>query len=196
MGSYGRNFGFRVVPGSRNRGGRFATQSTADYATVIPQGAPVEVVGEDDLLRATVELVAATATPPVKGRNGIAIYEHGDGATWAGDDPFLTTYSDKDTLPAEKAIQVVSGPNVKVLFKNTDAETFLQERSYSARTMVAGLGTATPTVEAGEYLEPIAAASASDTNGYWQVTATLANAWLVVTSVDNDRNECEAQMLF
>lgn len=193
MGSYGRNFGFRVVPGSRNRGGRFATQSTTDYATVIPQGAPVKVVGEDDLLRATVEL-ADNATPPVKGRNGIAIYEHGDGATWAGDDPFLTTYSDKDTLPAEKAIQVVSGPNVKVVLRNTDDETFLQTRDYSARTMVEGLGGATPTVEAGEYLEPNN--SASDSNGYWQVTATLANAWLVVTSVDNDRGECEAQMLF
>jgi len=193
MGSYGRNIEFRIVPTAHNRGGRFATQTEADYATVIPQGAPVKVVGEDDLLRATIEL-ADDATPPVKGRNGIAIYEHGDGATWAGDDPYLATFSDKDTLPFNKAVQCVSGPNVKVVLRNTDDETFLQTRDYSGRVMVEGLGGATPTVEAGEYLEPHD--DPSDDNGYWKVTATAANAWLVVTSVDNDRGECEAQMLF
>lgn len=193
MGSYGRNIEFRVVPTSHNRGGRFATQSSADYATVIPQGAPVKVVGEDDLLRATVEL-ADVATPPVKGRNGIAIYEHGDGATWAGDDPLLTTYSDKDVLPFAKAIQCISGPNVKVVLRNTEDHTFLQTRDYEGRVMVEGLGGATPTVEAGEYLEPND--SPSDTVGYWRVTVTRANAWLVVTSVNNDLGECEAQMLF
>jgi hypothetical protein len=193
LSNYGKNIEFRVVPVSENRGGRFATQSVADYATTIPQGAPVKVVGEDDLLRATVEL-ADDATPPVKGRCGLAIYEHGDGATWAGVDPYLTTYSDLDTLPAAKAIQVVTGPNVKVVLRNTSDSTFLQSRSYTGRTMVDGLGGATPTVEAGEYLEPHD--DPSDTNGYWKVTATVANAWLVVTSVDNDRDECEAQFLF
>jgi len=193
LSNYGKNFEFRVVPKSENRGGRFATQSVADYATVIPQGAPVKVVGEDDLLRATLEL-ADNATPAIKGRNGIAIYEQGDGATWAGVDPYLTTFSDLDTLPAAKAVQVISGPNVKVVLRNTTDSTFLQTRDYSGRTMVEGLGGATPAVEAGDYLEPHD--DPSDENGYWKVTATLANAWLVVTSVDNDRDECEAQFLF
>lgn len=194
MGSYGRNFEFRIVPTSHNRLGRFATQTAADYATVIPMGAPVQGTGSfDDLGRETVEL-ADTATPPVKGRAGVAIYEHGDGGTWAGDDPFLTTYSDKGTLPVAKAVQVISGPNVKVVFKNTDAETFLQTREYDGRVMVAGMGGATPTVAVGEYLEPHS--SPSDTNGYWVETATAANAWLVVTKVDADRGEVEAQFLF
>jgi hypothetical protein len=193
LSNYGKNIEFRVVPVSENRGGRFATQSTADYGTTIPQGAPVKVVGEDALLRATIEL-ADNGTAPVKGRMGIAIYEHGDGATWAGVDPSLTTYSDLDTLPAAKAVQVVSGPNVKVVLRNTEDSTFLQTREYTGRIMVAGLGGATPTVEAGEYLEP--ATSPSISNGYWQVTATAADAWLVVTSVDNDRDECDAQLLF
>lgn len=192
MGTYGRNFEFLVVPISHNRGGRYATQSEADYDTVIPMGAPVKVVGEDLLLRQTIEL-ADDGVAPDKGRHGIAIYEHGDGATWAGDDQNLTTYSDKGVLPFEKAVQVVSGPNVKVLFTNTDAETFLQTRSYTGRNMVAELG-GSPSVTTGAYLEPHA--DPSDTNGYWQVTSTRADAWLVVTRVDSDRNEVEAQMLF
>lgn len=194
MGSYGRNFEFRIVPTAHNRLARFATQTSGDYATVIPQGAPVQGTGSfDDLGREKVELADA-ATPPVKGRCGIGLYEHGDGATWAGDDPFLTTYSDKGTLPAAKAVQVVSGPNVKVVFKNTEDETFLQTREYEARTMVAGMSGATPTVAVGEYLEPHS--SPSDSNGYWQETATADNAWLVITKVDSDRGEVEAQFLF
>lgn len=192
MGTYGRNFDFRVVPVPENRGGRFATQSSADYATVIPMGAPVKVVGEDSLLRATVEL-ADDGVPPVKGRMGIAIYEHGDGATWAGVDPQLTTYSDLDVLPFAKAIQVISGPNVKVVFTNTEDMTFLGSTSYSGRNMVAELG-GSPSVVAGQFLEPHA--TPSDANGYWQVTATQANAWLVVTSVDSTAQTVEAQMLF
>jgi hypothetical protein len=192
MGSYGVNFEFRVVPDGDDRGGRYATQLAADYATVIPQGAPVKVVGQDSLLRKTVAL-ADTSTPPVPGMHGIAIYEHGDGATWAGDDPFLTTYSDKSVLPHGKAIQVISNPKIKVVFTNTTASTFLNVRSYAGRVMVPHLG-ATPSVSTGDYLEPHS--SPSDANGYWQKTSTRANAWLVVSHVDASRDEVEAYFMF
>lgn len=192
MGSYGRNFEFRVVPDGDDRGGRYATQTALAYATVIPQGAPVKVVGEDSLLRKTVALADA-ATPPVSGLMGIAIYEHGDGATWAGDDPFLTTYSDKSVLPYNKAIQVISNPKIKVVFTNTTASTFLSTRAYAGRIMVPNLG-ATPSVVTGDYLEPHS--SPSDTNGYWQKTATRANAWLVVTGTSGPRDEVEAVFLY
>jgi hypothetical protein len=192
MGTYGRNFEFRVVPVGDDRGGRYATQTQAAYSTVIPQGAPVKVVGEDSLLRKTVALADA-ATPPIPGLHGIAIYEHGDGATWAGDDPFLVTESDKSVLPFNKAIQVISNPKNKVVFTNTTTSTFLQTRSYAGRIMVPNLG-ATPSVVRGDYLEPHS--SPSDSNGYWQKTATRANAWLVVDHVNGTRGEVEAYFLF
>lgn len=188
--SYGRNFEFRVPPHGGQRGARYAL---ADGVTGLPIGAAVAATGsEDDHGRLLVEL-AADGAAPVAGINGIAVYEHGP-AAFAGDDPILTTYSDKDTVPADAAVQVVSGDTVKVVLRNTADRTFLNTRSYEGRTMVAGLG-ATPTVAIGDYLEPYGA-SASDTNGYWKETATASNAWLVVTHVDSARNELEARMLF
>jgi hypothetical protein len=137
--------------------------------------------------------LATDGAPPKNGHAGIALYEYGP-AAFAGDDPILTTYSDKDTIPTGAAIQLVSGDKVKVVLRNTSNRTFLQSRTYVGRTMVAGLG-ATPTVGVGDYLEPFGA-TASDTNGYWKETATTANAWLVVTKVDSTRGEVEARMLF
>ena len=58
--------------------------------------------------------------------------------------------------------------------------------------MVAGLG-ATPTVVVGDYLRP---GVGDDTSGYWTETATEADGWLVVTSVDATRQEVEARMTF
>lgn len=193
MGTYGPNFEFRVVPTMENRGSRFATRSAADYATVMPQGAPVAVTGSVDTLgRATLAL-SGTGAPPVKGKHGIAIYEYVDGSAFAGDDQNLVLWSDKSTLPFSKAVQVISGPNVKVVFRNTETTTFLQTRSYTGRNMVAELG-GSPSVTVGAYLEPHS--SPSDTNGYYQVTATLANAWFYVTGIDSTRQEVEAQFLF
>lgn len=187
--SYGRNFEFRVPPHGGQRGSRFAL---ADGVSAVI-GCAVEVDGsEDDHGRATVDL-AADATPPVPGKHGIAVYEYGP-AAFAGDDPWLTTYSDKSTIPAGAAVQVVSGTEVKVVLRNTSDRTFLHTRDYDGRTMVAGFG-ATPTVAVGEYLEPYGS-TASDTNGYWKETGTAANAWLVVTKADSDRGEIEARMLF
>ncbi len=186
MGSYGRNFEFLIVPRSENRLARFATPSTGTWVI----GAPVKGTGSFDTLGREIVAAADEASPPIKGKMGILVYEYGGGETWAGDDRSLTTYSDKGTAPVSSAVQVVSGPNVKVWFKNTDEEEFLTNRTYTAFTMVAE--GSTPAV--GEYLEPHD--TPSSTNGYWRETATLANAWLVVTKVDSTNGEFEAQFLF
>lgn len=189
--SYGRNFEFRVPPVHGERSARHSTPTTG---TPLPIGAPVRInrAADDDTFgNKPVELAPAGAAPR-KGESGIAIYEHAP-AAYAGTDPFLTTYSDIDTIPLGKMVQVVFGDTVKVVLRNTEDRTFLNTREYAGKTMVAGLG-ATPTVAVGDYLEP--ATTPNDTNGYWQETGTAANAWLVVTKVDADRGEVEARMLF
>lgn len=192
MGTYGRNFGFRMVPDSDDRHGRWVTPATGTY--VMGQGVEADdSAGIDTLGRQTLK-AATPGSVPTPGRSGIAIYEHGDGATWAGQDPFLTTYSDLSTLPVSKAVQVISGVGVKVVFTNTDATTFLQTRSYAARNMVGEGGGATPNIAVGSFLEPNL--SPSDSTGYWRQVNQRANAWLVVTSVDSTRQEVEAQFLF
>lgn len=194
MGTYGRNFGFRILPPSEERHGRWVTPATGTF--VMGQGVEADdSAGIDALGRQVLRAVTSANTPPTPGRSGIAIYEHGDGATWAGVDPMLTTYSDLGTLPNNKAVQVISGVDVKVVFTNTDATTFLQTRSYAARNMVGEGGGATPNIAVGAYLEPNTA-SPSDTNGYWRQSNVRANAWFVITSVDSTRQEVEAQFLF
>ena len=185
MSNYGRNFEFRVPPTSRQRGGRFSTPTTG---SALPMGIPVHATTtRDDLDRQVIALAAADDSPK-KGQSGIAIYEHGDGATWAGDDPFLTTYSDKDTLPKGKAIQVVSGEKIKVVLRNTVASTFLNTRDYTGRKMVDLTGLAV-----GNFLTP---GTGNDTDGYWKKTVVAGDEWLVVTKIDTDRGEVEAEFLF
>lgn len=158
-------------------------------------GAPVKVnnaAAANDLGLPTVAL-ATGAQVPVPGICGIAVYEYKGSEGWAGVDPFLTTYSDLSTVPVSQALQVVSGDSVKVAFRNTSTQTFLNTRSYAGRIMVAGFGGATSTLAVGDYLTP---GLGDDTNGYWGETSTLANAWLVVTRVDLTRGEVEARLLF
>lgn len=205
MGTYGRNFEFRIPPDAKNRAGRFATPTTllsgsgagggsaAPMAGLIPIGAPVIAntgAGPTGLGLQPVQL-ATGAQAPEPGLSGIAVFEYGP-AAFAGQDPFLTTYSDLGVVPAGKALQVVSGPYVKVVFTNTVAFMFLGERQYAGRTMVAGMG-ATPTVAIGNFLTP---GTGDDADGYWAVTATAADAWMVVTGVDSVRQQVEARMLF
>lgn len=189
MGSYGRNFEFRTPPEERERGARFLLDNGAD----IPIGAPVEAVSPlevSDIYSDSRHMVLATgATNPVKGSMGIAVYEHID---YHGDDPVLTTYSDKDYVPNGKLFQVVSGAGIIVVFRNTEDRTFLNTRDYTGRIMVAGLG-ATPTVAVGDMLTP---GTGDDDNGYWAETATAAEAWLRVVGVDTARGEVEAMLLF
>lgn len=190
MSAYGRNFEFRVPPVGGQRSGRYVTPSTG---TPIPLGAPVAVDPTESPNELGLQpIVLASDEVPEPGRCGILVYEYGP-AGFAGDDPWLTTFSDKDVAPLGKAVQVVSGDTVKVVLRNTSDRQFLNTRDYAGRTMVAGLG-ATPTVAVGDYLKPHT--TPSDANGYWIETATAAEAWLVVTAVDSARGEVEARFLF
>lgn len=190
MASYGRNFDFRTVPSAKERKGRFYVPTSG---SVIPIGAPVGATGaaEDGRGLAPVALVTG-ATAPLIGKHGIAVYEYAP-AAFAGDDPFLTTYSDKDFVPLGAAVQVVSGTDIKVVFRNTSARTFLGTRAYAGRLMVAGIGIATPTIAVGDMLTP---GVGDDTSGFWAETGSASNAWLRVTHIDNARAEVEAQLLF
>ncbi len=185
--SYGRNFEVTVPPHGRDRRGRFFLDGAA-----LPIGAPVAygtggtVGGPNDLgLEPVVSVVGDVAPTEM---SGIVLYEYAPNA-YAGDDPVLTNYSDKDTVPAGAAVQVVRGDYVKVRFTNTTAETFLNTRDYAGRVMVDLAG-----ISVGDLLQP--EATPNDTNGYWQAAVTAANAWLVVTKVDSARGELEAQMTF
>jgi hypothetical protein len=190
MASYGRNFDFRVAPEAENRKGRFAVPAVGNK---IPLGTPVGSTGAAETALGLAPVAAATgSTVPQKGKHGILVYEYGP-AAFAGDDPFLTTYSDKDVAPLGAAVQVVSGREIKVVLRNTSARHFLG-RAYNGRVMVAGLAGATPTVVVGSFLTP---GTGDDVNGYWTTTNNSGgDAWLLVTHVDNARAELEAQLLF
>lgn len=187
--SYGRNFEFRIHPHGGQRAGRYCAGATA-----LPIGAPVKATGTFNALGLEEVALADTSTAPVVGRNGILVYEHKNAEAFAGDDTALTTYSDKGDAPANAAVQLVNGTEVKVVLRNVAARTFLNTRSYPARNMVdPALFGATPAV-VGDYLEPHA--SPSDTNGYWEKAESAAEAWLVITKVDLDRDEIEARPVF
>lgn len=189
MGTYGRNFEFRIPPEAENRPGRYVSPTAAP---TIPLGTPVATTGAgaDAMGLLPVALVTAAGAPK-RGACGIIIYEWAP-AAFAGTDPWLTTYSDRDFAPLGEAVQVVSGPEVKVVFRNTTASTFLNNRNYTGRTMVAGMG-ATPTIAIDDWLTP---GPGNDSGGYWQKTATEANAWLRVTGIDVARLEVEARFVF
>ncbi len=188
MGSYGRNFEFRVPPVHGERGGRYVHAGS----TAIPIGAPVKYTGDggDAALSGAMPVELATgAQAPERGTCGIVVFEH---LNVYGDDPVLTTYSDRDTVPVGKMCQVISGDRVKVLLRNTEDRTFMTVRDYEGRVMVAGLG-ATPTVTVGDMLTP---GTGDDSAGYWAETSTASEAWLIVEQVDSARGEVECRVNF
>lgn len=188
MSSYGQNFSFRVPPRADQRKGRFTAPDDAD----LPIGAPVKADGTTyDALNSLPVQLASADDSPIPGLSGIVVFEHAP-AAFAGDDPALTTYSDKVSVPRGKQCQVVSGKGIKVCFRNTSDRTFLNTRDYDGVTFVAGVG-ATPTVAVGDYLTP---GAGNGTSGYWKETSDVADAWLVVTKVDATRHEVEAELLF
>lgn len=190
MGTYGRNGEFRIPPRAERRHGRFAVPSTG---TRIPIWAPVRATDDADPTSLDLQPVALVTAPgpPVVGMSGLVLYEHAP-AAFAGVDPFLTTYSDMGDVPLGAAVQVIHGTEVKVVFKNTTENDFLDSRVYQGRTMVGGM-TATPTVAVGDLLTP---GPGNDDDGYWQVTATPANGWLRVVHIDPVRLELEAEFVF
>jgi hypothetical protein len=190
MGSYGRNFDFRIAPQWNQRLGRYVLAEGA----AIPIGAPVEIAAaatqSDDFTGALPATLATGATTtPRRGFGGIAVYEHLDLNQL---DPLYATYSDRDTVPDGKLFQVVSGEGIKVCFRNTVARTFLETRDYDGRIMVAGFG-ATPTLAVGDLLTP---GTGNNSAGYWAETADATMAWMVITGLDHDRSEIEAMLLF
>lgn len=190
MGSYGRNFDFRITPEWNQRFGRYVLDNGAD----IPIGAPVEVANGATQVTALTDALPASlatgATPqPKAGFGGIALYEHLDLNQL---DPQYFTYSDRGLVPEGKMFQLISGVGVKVVFKNTVDRQFLETRDYEGRIMVAGFG-ATPTLAVGDLLTP---GTGTDGAGYWAETGDAANAWLVVTGLDTRRSEIEAMFLF
>jgi hypothetical protein len=198
LSDYGRNFEFRKTPHGSARDGRFETNIASP---VIPIGAPIVsdlVAGIDSTLGLQIVKLAPPGSlqdegvAAAGGSAGLALYEYGP-AAFAGDDPYLTTYSDKDVVPAGRAVQLIHGDMAtKVCFTNTFARTFLGVRPYKGRIMVNGLG-ATPTVIVGDFLIP---GLGDDVNGYWESTATRAGAWMEITLVDAVRNQVEARLLF
>lgn len=190
MGTYGRNFEFRIPPRAERRHGRYSVPTTG---TKIPMGAPVRATDDADPTALDLQPVTllTSATPPVPGMCGLVLFEHAP-AAFAGVDPFLTTYSDLGDVPLGSAVQVIHGSEIKVVFKNTVENDFLDARTYAARTMVAGMG-ATPTIAVGDLLTP---GPGNDTDGYWQRTAVAANGWLRVVHLDLVRLEVEAEFVF
>jgi len=190
MSSYGRNFDFRVTPKGGQRQGRYYNDGSA----AIPIGAPVVVTSNTDGLgRRGLDLATSAQNAPLPGKGGIIVFEYAWNG-FAGTDPVLTTYSDLDTAPVDKACQLISGKDVKVVLRNTTATSFLFRTGYpKARKMVAGVGGATPTIAAGDMLTP---GTGNDSAGYWAETSTVAEAWLIVTAVDNTTGEVEARLNF
>jgi hypothetical protein len=190
--SYTRNFEFRVPPHSGQRAGRYAIDPAGSPILI---GAPIKVdpTKTHTGLGVPIVILATGATAPVSGQMGICVFEFKGDEGYAGVDPYLNTYSDLAMAPAGQAVQLVSGDSVKVSFRNTNAVTFLGARAYPNRTMVSEGGGATPNVDVGNFLTP---GTGNDTAGYWAVTASATNAWLVVTGVDDQRSEVEARFLF
>jgi hypothetical protein len=57
----------------------------------------------------------------------------------------------------------------------------------------ANVGVAPTALDLGTFLEP---GPGADATGYWQATATAADAWLVVSNVNVARGEVEANFVF
>jgi hypothetical protein len=210
--SYGRNFEFPIPPKPSARRGRFISPenylsgvapgggslvggSPTGQVGLLPIGVPVIAdlaAGQDAQGNQYVKLAPQGTLTTAQGGFGILVYEYGP--AWAAQtDPYLTTYSDMGIVPLNTYCIVVKGdPATKILLRNTNANTFLFTRNYTGRTMVNGLG-ATPTVAVGDYLLP---GVGDDTNGYWETTSTEAGAWAYIESVDDERLEVTATLMF
>ncbi len=195
--AYGRQFEFRATPNGAQRAARYYLDGASDVVI----GAPVvlSTSGENSQGQLAVRLATSTAdkTIPLPGKGGILVYEWAPVA-FRGDDANLTTYSDKDYAPAGEAVQVISGKDVKVAYKNVQNHTtfpFKLRASYPRqRVMIptTSLG-ATPTLVVGDFLTP---GAGTDSGGYWVETSNATEAWLIVTHVNATTDEVEAVLNF
>lgn len=197
MSQFHRNFEFRNPPRDGQRPGYFETPPAVDGSgnpiapILIGQPIIVDTTQPVDSVYGLQPIKAATGEQaPVKGLCGVAIYEFKNDEAFAGFDTNLTTYSDLAFVPPSVGIQMIGGPYTEILLRNTSALTFLNNRNYAGRIMVAGLG-ATPTVVVGTLLTP---GVGNDTLGYWAPAVTAANAWATVVAVDTVRGEVVARL--
>lgn len=175
---YTRNFGMRSFE-NVVRAGRFRVPTTAD-ATGNGQADGLFLIGT------AVKIDAANPgflTRPGDSEApsplcGVVVFEH---IQRMGQDPFLTTAQDFETVPAGQYAQIMRGPGVKVWFKNTENKVSYDGRSTPGRTLIDGLG-ATPTIEVGDFLTVAADGTFKE--------GTSANGWFVVEQVDGDLVEC------
>lgn len=185
-----RNFEFRISPRNGERAGRYILDPQSDP---LPQGVPVVTTGEvDSLGRSVVTLADPAADKPAPGQGGILVYEQ---FRYDGVDPVINTYSDMDTVPPGKAVQVVTGENrVRIAYRNTTQDSFLIRSGYPhPRIMIAGVSIATPTVAPQDFLTP---GAGDDDDGYWAETADATKAWLVVNTVDSSTGWVEVTVNF
>lgn len=187
MTTYGRNFEFRISPPPEQRLGRYINGDNP-----IPIGAPVAVApGTEPDVNGRLQFELATgATAPVTGLHGIAVYEH---LVYDGFDPVSRSESDFGDVPANQPCQLVYGKVNKVVFRNTTEETltFLGNRNGTPRVMIAPADLTG--IAVGDGIRP---GAGDDTAGYWEAAGAGEDAWFIVTQVDPDRGEVEAQMQF
>lgn len=186
--NYGRNGHFLQSPRPEDRLGRYVAGAELlllSGVMVNPSALELDDNGQLSLIQATADLA------PKKGQNGLIVWETPN-TDFPGHDPVLTRPSDFDKAPAGVSVQLVSAPYVRLRFINTEDLLFNGIRQYEGRTMVAGLGTATPGFVVGDLLTT---GTGDDTAGYWKKTSDLTKAWFRVTGV-YDTGELDAQMLF
>lgn len=191
-----RNFLFRQNINPENRKGRFVT---GDEAILFGSPVTVDVTagddsdGSDGYGRSIVRLADSSDLPSANA--GILAYDGFVNDGMRGEDPVLTRVADLGLVDANTAVQVVSGTATRFTLINTEERSVGGGlRTYPARVMVADLAAATPTIAIGSYIKPIDAGD--DTVGYWEPTATKAEAWAEVTAVDLDLQSLDAQLLF
>ena len=101
---------------------------------------------------------------------------------------------DMDFAPRGRLVQVITGPGLKVWFRNTEANTTEPGLNYAATRdeviMVGNLGHhGSGDVAEGDLL------GWDDTNKYWAVTTTTPEGVFRVTKADNDYGILDATML-
>lgn len=176
---YTRNFGMRSFE-NVVRAGRFRVPQTAE-ATGAGQVGGLFLIGTavrlDDANPGFLTRPGDSEAPsPLC---GVVVYEH---IQRMGSDPFTTTAQDFEVVPAGQYAQVMRGPGVKVWFKNTEAKTSYDGRAREGRSLVDGLGGATPSIEVGDFLTVNADGTYKE--------GTAANGWFLVEQVQGDLVEC------
>ena len=161
-----KNAEYRVPPTPQQRAGRH-TSSVATRRLV-----PMQDEGTDDGYDRTALEPGVKGETPISGKHGLVDYV----AIMQGGSDDMRRFFPRDFIPEDASVQLVSGPTVKVAYRNT-----------AKARMIAG------TVAKDDLLTP--KASGSDIVGYWEKTTTPGEEWARVTNVNPD-GTIEVQMTF